>query len=89
MIKGGARRAAVRRRALDAWLRNKLPQEMSRPSLKDHVETLVQLRAQDLEPDQVNHRRVNVMIQLVVHACPSSVNACSQRAWSAPSRVHR
>jgi transcriptional regulator GlxA family with amidase domain len=34
-------------------------------------------------------RRVNVMIQLVVHAWPSSVNACSQRARSAPTLVHR
>jgi len=37
--------------ALDAWLRNKLPEEMSRPPLKEHVETLAQIRAQDLEPD--------------------------------------
>src|SRR5262249_55418533 len=37
--------------SLDTWLRNKLPEEMSRPPLKDHVETLAQIRGQDLEPD--------------------------------------
>jgi hypothetical protein len=44
--------------ALDAWLRDKLPEEMSRPPLKEHVETLAQIRAQNLEPDRpaVNER---------------------------------
>jgi Transposase DDE domain/Transposase domain (DUF772) len=37
--------------ALDAWLRDKLPEEIARPPLKEHVETLAQIRAQDLEPD--------------------------------------
>lgn len=37
--------------ALDAWLRDKLPAEMKQPPLKEHVDTLAQIRAQDLEPD--------------------------------------
>lgn len=37
--------------SLDGWLRRTLPEEMKRPPLKDHVETLAQIRGQDLEPD--------------------------------------
>jgi len=37
--------------SLEAWLRNKLPEEMKKPPLKEHVETLTQIRTQDLEPD--------------------------------------
>jgi len=37
--------------SLEAWLRLKLPEEIKKPPLKDHVETLAQIRAQDLEPD--------------------------------------
>lgn len=37
--------------SLEAWLRQKLPEEMKKPPLKEHVETLAQIRAQDLEPD--------------------------------------
>jgi len=37
--------------SLDEWLRNKLPEEIKKPPLKEHVETLAQIRAQDLEPD--------------------------------------
>jgi hypothetical protein len=37
--------------SLEAWLREKLPEEMKRPPLKEHVDTLAQIRAQDLEPD--------------------------------------
>lgn len=37
--------------SLDAWLREKLPEEMKKPPLKEHVETLMQIRTQDLEPD--------------------------------------
>jgi len=37
--------------SLEAWLREKLPEEMKKPPLKEHVETLAQIRTQDLEPD--------------------------------------
>jgi hypothetical protein len=37
--------------SLDAWLKRKLPDELGRPPLKEHVDTLAQIRGQDLEPD--------------------------------------
>jgi hypothetical protein len=37
--------------ALDAWLRKRLPEALKKPPLKEHVDTLVQIRTQDLEPD--------------------------------------
>ena len=37
--------------SLEAWVRQKLPQEMTKPPLKEHIDTLVQIRTQDLEPD--------------------------------------
>lgn len=37
--------------SLEAWMRQKLPEEMKTPPLKEHVDTLAQIRAQDLEPD--------------------------------------
>jgi DDE family transposase/transposase-like protein DUF772 len=37
--------------SLDAWLRKRLPEALNEPPLKEHVETLVQIRTQDLEPD--------------------------------------
>lgn len=37
--------------SLEAWLRDKLPEESKNPPLKEHVDTLVQIRTQDLEPD--------------------------------------
>jgi DDE family transposase/transposase-like protein DUF772 len=37
--------------ALQAWIARQLPEEMAKPPLKEHVETLVQIRTQDLEPD--------------------------------------
>src|SRR5450631_2026239 len=37
--------------SLNAWLRSKLPEELGKPPLKDHLDALVQIRAQDLEPD--------------------------------------
>jgi hypothetical protein len=36
---------------LDAWLRTRLPGQLAKPPLKKHVDTLVQIRTQDLEPD--------------------------------------
>jgi hypothetical protein len=36
---------------LEDWLSCRLPDEMEHPPLREHVETLRQLRAQDLEPD--------------------------------------
>ena len=37
--------------SLQAWLRDHLPNELLKPPLKDCVETLEQIRNQDLEPD--------------------------------------
>jgi len=37
--------------SLEAWLRLRLPEEISKPPLQGHVETLEQIRRQDLEPD--------------------------------------
>jgi hypothetical protein len=37
--------------SLQRWMQEKLPQEMKQPPLKEHIETLEQIRAQDLEPD--------------------------------------
>jgi hypothetical protein len=36
---------------LESWLAGRLPHEIERPPLREHIETLRQLRAQDLEPD--------------------------------------
>lgn len=37
--------------SLDVWLRRRLPEELGQPPLKDHLDTLKQIRTQDLEPD--------------------------------------
>lgn len=37
--------------SLQQWLGERLPEELKSPPLKGHVETLEQLRSQDLEPD--------------------------------------
>ena len=37
--------------ALHAWIARHLPEEIAKPPLKVHVETLRQIQAQDLEPD--------------------------------------
>jgi hypothetical protein len=37
--------------SLEDWLARRLPEEVERPPLREQVETLRQLRAQDLEPD--------------------------------------
>jgi hypothetical protein len=37
--------------ALEAWISAKLPEELTTPPLKDHVEVLKQIQSQDLEPD--------------------------------------
>lgn len=37
--------------SLQVWLAVQLPNELKKPPLKDHVETLEQIRNQDLEPD--------------------------------------
>jgi len=39
--------------ALQAWIERRLPEEIATPPLKEHLETLVQIRTQDLEPDPV------------------------------------
>jgi hypothetical protein len=37
--------------SLDMWLKRKLPEELGKPPLKEHMGTLAQIRGQDLEPD--------------------------------------
>ena len=37
--------------SLHAWIARQLPEEIAQPPLKAHVEALVQIRTQDLEPD--------------------------------------
>ena len=37
--------------SLDVWLRKSLASELAKPPLKEHVDTLIQIRTQDLEPD--------------------------------------
>src|ERR1043165_7707527 len=37
--------------SLEAWIRDRLPHELARPPLQEHIETLRQVMAQDLEPD--------------------------------------
>jgi len=37
--------------SLEAWIRDRLPHELTRPPLQEHVETLHQVMTQDLEPD--------------------------------------
>lgn len=37
--------------ALHAWIARQLPEDIAKPPLKAHVDTLVQIRTQDLEPD--------------------------------------
>jgi hypothetical protein len=37
--------------ALQSWIARQLPAELAKPPLKEQVETLVQIRTQDLEPD--------------------------------------
>jgi hypothetical protein len=50
--KGKALDTLVRQiESLEAWVRLKLAEEMKTPPLKEHVETLAQIRTQDLEPD--------------------------------------
>jgi hypothetical protein len=37
--------------ALQSWIERRLPEEVAKPPLKEQIETLVQIRTQDLEPD--------------------------------------
>lgn len=46
--------------ALEAWLRAKLPDAMKEPPLKEHVETLAQIRDQNLEPDPSGGGRTRI-----------------------------
>lgn len=45
---------------LEAWLREQLPEEMRQPPLKDHVDTLEQIKSQDLEPDPSGKSRSRI-----------------------------
>lgn len=37
--------------SLQRWMQEKLPEQMKQPPLKEHIDTLEQIRGQDLEPD--------------------------------------
>lgn len=46
--------------SLEAWLKKRLADELEQPPLQDHIETLRQLRAQDLEPDPSGGGRTQI-----------------------------
>jgi DDE family transposase/transposase-like protein DUF772 len=46
--------------SLEAWLKKRLTDEIGRPPLQEHVETLRQLRNQDLEPDPSGNGRTRI-----------------------------
>lgn len=46
--------------SLERWVREKLPEQRQKPPLKEHVETLAQVRAQDLEPDPSGGGKVRI-----------------------------
>lgn len=46
--------------ALDKWLRQRLPEELAQPPMKDHLDTLAQIRGQDLEPDPDGSGRTRI-----------------------------
>lgn len=46
--------------SLEAWLKKRFADEMTQPPLQEHVETLRQLRAQDLEPDPSGNGRTQI-----------------------------
>ena len=57
------KRAAITRfsRQLDSlqsWIARQLPEELAQPPLKEQVDTLVQIRTQDLEPDPQGGTRI-------------------------------
>jgi hypothetical protein len=48
---GAIKTLAAQLDSLQSWIARRLPEEMKAPPLKDELDTLVQLRTQDLEPD--------------------------------------
>jgi hypothetical protein len=46
--------------SLEAWLHKHLSEAIGKPPLKDHVDTLVQIRTQDLEPDPSGGGRTRI-----------------------------
>jgi hypothetical protein len=46
--------------SLEAWLHKRLPEEIAKPPLREHVDTLVQIRTQDLEPDPSGGGRTRI-----------------------------
>lgn len=46
--------------ALELWLKETLPEAMKKPPLKEHVETLDQIKNQDLEPDPSGQGRSRI-----------------------------
>lgn len=67
--------------SLDAWLRTKLPKEMSRPPLRDHVETLAQLRGRTSNPTpRAADVRASVKAWRQTDASPSRIPRCGMAA---------
>ena len=46
--------------ALDEWIAKQLPDETKKPPLKEHIDTLAQIRSQDLEPDPTGGGRTRI-----------------------------
>jgi hypothetical protein len=46
--------------SLETWLKKKLPEEMTKPPLKEHVDTLEQIKNQDLDPDPSGKGRARI-----------------------------
>jgi len=66
--------------SLDAWLRQRLPEELRKPPLKEHLDTLAQIRTQDLEPDPDGAEattRAFAKVWLPTGAFPSRIRICA------------
>jgi hypothetical protein len=46
--------------SLEAWLQKRLPEQIAKPPLKEHVDVLAQIRTQDLEPDPSGGGRTRI-----------------------------
>ena len=71
--------------SLDAWLREKLPEELKKPPLKEHVETLAQIRTQDLEPDPSGGGKTRIR-QGVAAERRVSIEDPDMRQWTTSTR---
>jgi len=64
--------------SLEEWLKRRLADEIARPPLVEHVETLRQIRHQDLEPDPSGGgARASGRARLKIGASPSRTRTCA------------